>query len=189
MDVKICNKESMFKKYFNSPLYKGHKILSDLVVAVYMNKNFIVLDRLYATGFSILEISKNHMYQSWYNFIQPSLGVENVNVVLTDTDSLLLHVKNKSRNEMLDKLASCMDFSNYPIDHPRYSDKNKAAPGFFKDESAGNYMTEVIGLRSKCYITKVRDFKRALDHVHVVCKGITRAAREKNNTKNVSKYS
>ena len=32
------------------------------------------------------------MYQSWYNFIQPALGVENVNVVLTDTDSLLLHV-------------------------------------------------------------------------------------------------
>ena len=53
MDVRICIKESMFKKYFNSPLYKGHKILSNLVVAVYMNRNFTVLDRLYATGFSI----------------------------------------------------------------------------------------------------------------------------------------
>ena len=180
MDVKICNKEGLFQKYFNSPVYKGHKILSANVVAVYSHKSLIKLDRLYATGFSILEISKNHMYESWYHFIQPTLGIENVSVVLTDTDSLLLHIRNMSRKEVFDRLSPCLDFSNYPKTHFRFNEKNKGIPGYFKDESAGNYMTEVIGLRSKCYITKVKSFlKGKKRQAHVVCKGVTKAAREK----------
>ena len=68
MDVKICTKESQVKKYFSLPNYKGHRILSNNVVAVYLHKTKGVMDRLYVTGFSILELSKNHMYNSWYNF-------------------------------------------------------------------------------------------------------------------------
>ena len=58
----------------NSLTYKEHRILSENVVAVYTNKAKVKLDKLYATGFSILELSKNCMYNSWYNFIQPTLG-------------------------------------------------------------------------------------------------------------------
>ena len=84
---------------------------------------------------------------------------------------------------MLDQLCSCMDYSNSQKDHPQYADKNKAVPVFFKDESAGNYMTEVIGLCSKCNISKVKDFKTTPNYVHVVCKGITRAAWQKRTLK------
>ena len=181
LEVKICTKSRTFSKHYNSPLYKGHRILSEKVVAVYLCKSVVKLDRLYATGFSILEIAKNHMYNSWYNCIQPALGKEKVNVVLTDTDSLLLHVKGMSRNDMLDRLSAtdCMDFSNYPKHHPRYSDKHKSEPGYFKDESAGNYMTEAIALKAKCYVTRTISADSASNKEHIVCKGVTKAAREK----------
>ena len=89
--------ERGFDKYFSSPNYKAHNILSESVVAVYQHKRTIKLDSLYATGFSILEISKLHMYRSWYDFIQPTLGKENVSIVLTDTDS--------TRNFVIAKVA------------------------------------------------------------------------------------
>ena len=74
MDIKICTKVAQIKKYFSLPNYKGHRILSNDVVAVYLHKTKVVMDCLYVTGFSILELSKNHMYNLWYNFIQPNLG-------------------------------------------------------------------------------------------------------------------
>ena len=168
----------MFDKFNASPLYKGHRILSEGVVAMYLSKKIVQLDRLYATGFTILELSKNHMNRSWYEFIQPTLGADNVSIVLTDTDSLLLHVKNMSRTQMMDKLTPIMDFSNYPKNHIRYSEKVKAVPGFFKDENGGNYMTEVIGLKSKCYVTKVLHQYTKDNKEHVVCKGVGGAARK-----------
>ena len=176
-DVKICTKKSQLTKYFSLPNYKGHRILSETVVAVYLAKTKVKLDRLYATGFSILEISKNHMYNSWYNFIQPNLGWENVSVVLTDTDSLLLKVQNMSRNEMFEALKDCMDFSNYPKSHIRYNTDHQAIPGFFKDENAGNYLVEVIGLKSKCYITNSIAPCTKETAVNVVCKGIGKKAK------------
>ena len=194
LTVKICTMERGFDKYFSSPAYKAHNILSESVVAVYQHKKTIKLDRLYATGFSILEISKLHMYRSWYDFIQPTLGKENVSIVLTDTDSFILHVQQMTRNQVLDMLSPCMDFSNYPENHPRYSIVNKAKPGYFKDESKGNYLCEVIGLRSKCYITRVKSRCSNTEEEKVVCKGITKPARAKlslkafrNVVKNASK--
>ena len=179
LEVKICTLTRGFDKYFSSPAYKAHNILSENVVAVYQNKNQIRLDRLYATGFSILEISKLHMFRSWYDFIQPTLGKENVSIVLTDTDSFVLHVRDMSRNRVLDLLTPCMDFSNYPTDHERFNEENKAKPGYFKDESKGNYLIEVIGLRSKCYITRVKSQNNQNYNDTVVCKGITKPARAK----------
>lgn len=178
MISKIVQKYPKFAKHYNSPLYKGHRILSENVIAVYLRPGKVALNRLYAVGFTILELSKNHMYTSYYDFIQPVLGKQNVSVVLTDTDSLVLHTKNFSRNQVLDRLTPCLDFSNYPKDHPRFSTQNKAKPGYFKDESASNFMTEIIGLKSKCYITKVQNMTSNTQSENVVCKGVTKAARQ-----------
>jgi hypothetical protein len=43
------------------------------------------------------------------------------------------------------------DTSDYPKDHPLYSDKNKKVIGKFKDELNGIKILECIGLRSKMY--------------------------------------
>ena len=41
------------------------------------------------------------------------------------------------------------DTSNYSPDDQLFSSVNKAAPGFFKDETAGYPIKSFIGLRSK----------------------------------------
>ena len=41
------------------------------------------------------------------------------------------------------------DTSNYPTDHSLFSLTNKAVPGLMKDEFAGKYGSEFVGLRSK----------------------------------------
>ena len=177
-EVCFCKKYLHFSKKCHSPLYTGHRIIDENVAAVYSKKKKVKLDRLYATGFSILELSKNHMFESWYNYMLPNLGTKNANVVLTDTDSLLIHTRNISRNQFFNAINDCMDFSNYPPNHPRFTNKNKARPGYFKDENNGNYLTEVIGLKSKCYITKVLN-RNKKESKKVVCKGIQKASRNK----------
>ena len=46
--------------------------------------------------------------------------------------------------DMKEDLAEFLDLSNFPKDHELFSDKNKAIPGLFKDETAGYYIKEFI---------------------------------------------
>lgn len=41
------------------------------------------------------------------------------------------------------------DTSNFPESSPLHSKKNKAVPGYFKDETAGYPIKSFVGLRSK----------------------------------------
>jgi hypothetical protein len=178
MEAKICRKYKTFSKHFNSPLYKGHRIISENVVTVYSKKKTVKLDRLYATGFTILELSKNHMISAWYNYFLPNFETK-ASVVLTDTDSFLIHIKDSSRKELFLSVQDSLDSSNYPKSHPRYTAKNKGVPGYFKDENCGNYLTEVVGLKAKCYIIKVFDQFNIKRDKKVVCKGIQKMSRDK----------
>ena len=176
-NVKLCTEEKSLRNYLGSPLYKGHRIIDENIVAVYLNKSSVFLDCLYATGFSILDLSKDHMFRAWYDFIQPTLGHDNVSLLLTDTDSFILKVSNLSRHAILDKLTPLMDFSNYPPNHPRYSTNHKAVPGYFKDENQGQYLTNFIGLKSKCYALRVQEDQKFQDKI--VCKGISKTGKAK----------
>lgn len=180
MKVKFAQSgKSFLKSMISDVFYKGHRILNENTVAVFLNPITIKLNRLYAIGFTILELSKEHMYSSFYKFMRPALGgIENVGLVLTDTDSLLLHVKKMSRKEMLDRLSPIMDFSNYPSTHSRFDTEVKAVPGYFKDENCGNFMTEVVGLRSKCYITAIQTLAFEKASFSIVCKGVSKQARQ-----------
>ena len=46
------------------------------------------------------------------------------------------------------------DMSNYPQESQLYSERNKAIPGFFKDETAGCPIKSFVGLRSKVGVGK-----------------------------------
>ena len=156
--------------------YISHRIFSENLIAVFMRKQKVKLNKCYLIGFSILELSKLHMLSSYHCYIRPFLGEENVSLVLTDTDSYVLHVKNMTRLHMLKKLSPLMDFSNYPPQHPMFSTKHKGELGFFKDENAGECITEIIALRSKCYAMKTQN-----DREYSRCKGVSHSARKDMN--------
>jgi hypothetical protein len=177
MTVKIVQSGAACERYMAHPRYVGHRILSEDHVAIFLCKRTVRLDKLFAVGFSILEISKDHMFQLYYDTIVPACGEGNVEVVLTDTDSLLLHVKNQTRRQFLDALECVLDFSNYPKSHPRFSDSKKARPGYLKDETPGRFISEVVGLKSKSYALQVDG--GGVRELKPVCKGITRVAKSK----------
>lgn len=169
-DVKFVTKPKWLNRYLTDPCYTNHKILGENCVVFYRKKKSVVLDKAYAAGFSILELSKNLMSTLYYGFIQKHIGVDNLDVVMSDTDSYILHITNHTKYETLKKLTPIMDFSNYSPDHPLFNGTHrKMIPGFFKDETPNCDIVECIALRSKCYITRTK--KNLLS---ARCKGIAK---------------
>src|SRR5690606_14973806 len=71
----------------------------------------------------------------------------------TDTDSFILFSKSQNFfNELKSLKVNFLDTSNLPESHPlSYPPHNKGTLGMFKDESAGDPITEAIFLRPKAY--------------------------------------
>ena len=165
------------RKLMGQNEYAAHKIISEDLVAIFLEKKKVKLDKCYLVGFSILELSKLHMLRSFYREIVPRLAPAGVELVLTDTDSFVLRVTGVLRDEMLRALAPIMDFSNYPKTHPFYSAENKGKLGYFKDENAGDFMREVVALRSKCYVTRT-ETAQGRHREDARCKGVDRRAQQ-----------
>jgi hypothetical protein len=172
-DVKFATSAHSFTKRFSNPWFKSHRIVHENLVTLFMDKSKIALDRLYAIGFTILELSKLHMYASYYDFFLPALGgPSQVELVLTDTDSLVLQVSNMTQEEMHSRISQIMDYSNYPSEHKLFNEAKKAIPGYFKDENSGNVLKEVVGLKAKCYALEIEN-----SGTSIVCKGVGKVGR------------
>ena len=51
----------------------------------------------------------------------------------------------------MESMKTHYDFSDYPKDHPLFSEQNKKVIGKFKDECSGTPIAEYVGLRPKMY--------------------------------------
>ena len=176
LSVKIIIHGAKFDKYIRSPLYQSHVILEPSMVAIFLKKKNIYLRKPIAIGISILDLAKSHLYDCYYNYIFPRLGgAKNVSLILTDTDSVILDIRNITLRQVYTQLSALMDFSNHPETHPFYNTSRKAVPGYFKNETGGNALLEIVALKSKCYIYSVEGSERE----QPVCKGIAKMARSR----------
>ena len=55
-------------------------------------QNEVLMDRPIYLGFTVLELSKLHMYETYYDKLQPYFGQENIQLHYMDTDSFILSV-------------------------------------------------------------------------------------------------
>ena len=118
----------------------------------------ILLDKPIYLGFAILELSKLHMYETYYDTLQPYFAQENLQLHYMDCDSFILSIKSENINKGLKKLEDIFDFSNIDENHELYSEKNKKVLGNFKIETPKNiFIDEFIALRSKMYAFKCKD--------------------------------
>ena len=92
IDVKLISNEKKFMKQVGKVNYNSHKIFSNDLVAVHMNKTQILYNKPIILGFSILELSKVHMYDFHYNVMKKKYG-DKLKLLFTDTDSLCYHIK------------------------------------------------------------------------------------------------
>ena len=59
-------------------------------------RNQIVMDKAIYVGFAILELSKLHMYESYYDTIQPFIGQEFLQLHCIDTNGMILSMKTEN---------------------------------------------------------------------------------------------
>ena len=88
-------------------------------------QNEVLMDKPIYLGFSVLELSKLHMYETYYDKLQPYFGQENLQLHYMDTDSFVLSVNTKDITDDLNNLEDIFDFSNLDEYHERFSNKNK----------------------------------------------------------------
>ena len=148
-DIKLLSNESEVKKYINKPNFKDSIIFNENLVAIVNNITSIKFNKPIYLGQAILDYSKQLMYQFYYEVIN-KLWPEN-EIIGFDTDSFFLNIYTEDLYKDLEQIKDELDTSDYPKDHPLYSEKNKKVIGKFKDELAGKIMNEIVFLKSKAY--------------------------------------
>ena len=95
------------------------------------------------------------MYELYYEqllgYSQDLCG--HISILGGDTDSFFLEIKNIELETLKKRMKDdgLLDTSNYPKDHPLFSDAHKAQIGLVKDEMCGRAIREWVHLRPKCY--------------------------------------
>ena len=153
VDIILCDNWTQAKYHIKKPTFDYLKIFNKNLVALHMRKYKIVFNKPIYIGFCVLELSKHLMYDFYYNKLQNIF--KDINLIYTDTDSFLLHIKDSNIYKIMKENDDLFDFSDYPKEHILNSNKNKKVLGKFKDECNGNIMIERIHLRSKMYSHRV----------------------------------
>lgn len=168
-EVRIVTTDKALQKLVRQPRFAEHVIISPNVVAVHMRKRCVKLNVPIYVGMTVLEHSKTHMYNFFYNTLCRELKTSDCNFDLCyiDTDGIILYIRTeKELYEILKRpsFACQLDQSTYPADHPLKDDTNKGVLGTFKDEATrGRMLHSFVGLRSKMYAysygSQIKDFE------------------------------
>ena len=124
VNVKLINNTKTLSRFVARPSFNGFRIFSEDLAAVNMKKVNLKLNKPIYVGFSILEMSKVLMYRFHYEKIKARYG-ENAKLLFTDTDSLCYEVKTEDIYQDMAEDLEQYDTSEYPEDHPLYSNINK----------------------------------------------------------------
>ena len=150
-EVHFVSTVEAYRKHLADPLFESCRPINEHCIQVNKYKPSCDLDRPIAVGASILEISKNIMFRYYYEELVPVLGDQNLEMLYTDTDSLIISFRTKDLNADLVRLSSKMDYSNFYPGHQRFSKENAAKLFHMKIELAAHKIIAAIFLKSKCY--------------------------------------
>lgn len=142
------------------PNFKKCVIYGESLVTIELNHSSILMNKPIIIGMCVLELSKVLMYKFLYNYLKPKYG-QNIQVVYTDTDSFILEIKTNNVYSDIRDEPDMFDTWDYP-ENNIYGIRrhNKKVPGKFSDELKGEIVTEVVGLRSKCYAVRTKFDKK-----------------------------
>ena len=85
-------------------------------------------------GLSISEVSKTLIYEFWCDYMKPKYG-DNVKLCYMDTDSFIMHIKTEDfYKDIVKDVEKRFDTSNYEVNRPLPTGKNKKVIGLMNDE-------------------------------------------------------
>ena len=133
--------------------------MSEDLPIIEMNKTKVKKNKPIYLGLSILEISKILMYEFWYDYMKPKYN-DNIKLCYMDTDSFIMNIKTEDfYKDIANDVEKRFDTSNYEVNRPLPTGKNKKVIGLMKDELGGKLITEFVTLRPKTYLYLINDCK------------------------------
>ena len=169
-DYKLINDSQRLDMLANQPLIDAFDIISEDLIGVAMLKENCMLNKPIYVGQAVLDLSKLIMYKLYYEKLKPHHLIKDVYVAGGDTDSLFLEIQTNHdidlyHDILLPLTNTSLDTSNYTPGHFMHSNDHRAELGYFKDETAGHIITEMILLKPKMYsietLNMTKDVRRA----------------------------
>ena len=151
-DIKLVTTEKNRSKFVSEPDYHTINLISEDLSIIEMKKTKVKMNKPIYLGLSILEISKILMYEFWYDYMKPKYN-DNVKLCYMDTDSVIMNIEtNDFYEDIANDVENRFDTSNYEVNRPLPTGKNKKVIGLMKDELGGKMIiTEFVTLRPKTY--------------------------------------
>ena len=150
-DIKLVTTDKRSNRLVSEPNYHATRWFSGNLLAIEMKKTKVKMNKPIYLGLSILEISKTLMYEFWYDYMKPKYG-DNVKLCYMNTDSFIMHIKAEDfYKDIANDVEKRFDTSNYEVNRPLPTGKNKKVIRLMKDELGGKVMTEFVALRPKTY--------------------------------------
>ena len=132
--------------------FERYIIFGENLAALSTRPKKIYWNTLTIVGASILDLAKYQMYHFHFKVMRPNFECR---LLYSDTDSLLYSVKCADFYQELSKkpqaVLDCFDFSNYPTSHFLFNNQNKRKVLKFRDEFAGDFVTDFVCLKPKLY--------------------------------------
>ena len=211
-DVKLVTTDKRRNKLISEPNYHTMNYISENLSIIEMNKTKVKMNKPIYLGLLILEISKLLMYEFWYDYMKPKYG-DNIKLCYMYTDSFIMNIKTEDfYKDIANDVDKRFDTSNYEVNRPLPTGRNKKVIGLMKDELGGKIVTEFVTLRPKTYsyltddckedkkakgtkkcvikrMIKFNDYKNCLLKDEVILKSQQRFIRRKHdvNTENINK--
>ncbi|XP_068240162.1 uncharacterized protein [Palaemon carinicauda] len=129
-ESKVVNKASTYLQEAQNPRLKLTIHLSEDRIICTSTLPQVIINMPNYIGFAILESAKFDLYYFFYKVLKNNYG-DKVKLLYTDTDSFLFALEVDDLNSELaqEPLKSYMDFSNFDVDHPLFSNERKGELG------------------------------------------------------------
>ena len=150
-NIKLVTKDKKRNKLVSEPNYHTMNYISKDLSIIEMKKTKIKMNKPIYLGLPILDISKILMYEFWFDYMKPKYD-NDVKLCYMDTDSFVMNIKTEDfYKDIANDVEKRFDTSNYEVDRPLPTGKNKKVIGLMKDELGGKIITEFVTLRPKTY--------------------------------------
>ena len=158
-DIKLVTTVKKRNKLVSEPNYHTVNYISEDLSIIEMNKTKVKMNKPIYLGLSILDISKILMCEFWYDYMKPKYG-NDVKLCYMDTDRFIMSIKtNDFYKDIANNVEKRFNTSNYEVNRPLPTGKNKKIIGLMKDELGGKIITEFVTLRPKTYSYLMDDCK------------------------------
>ena len=169
-NIKLINNDpEKLLKLIRQPNFQNAYQISNELCLVESKPIKTIFNKPIYLGACILETSKLHMYQFWYDHLKEKYN-NKVELIYTDTDSFIAQVETDDIYKDMLENKDLYDFSEYPTNHLNYNITNKKVLGKFKDEMKSKIITEFIGLKPKMYSFDYIDSNIIINDKRIVLK-------------------